>query len=451
MDNERITMSITQLNRFDVLSKANGGFITVREASEALGISERQVKRLKKKVRDEGAAGVIHKNTDRAPSNKISIETKGEILNIRSRPEYSGSNFRHFKEILLEHHQIDISYGSLHRLLVLGGIKSPKTKRRKKVHRRRQRKPQAGLMLQTDATPFAWFKDDRKLYSIHGAIDDSTGQITGLFMCRNECLHGYFEMLFRTIDNYGVPKSMYADRHTIFQSPNTKKHEIDASIKVKDTQFGRCLKELGVTLIAAKSAQAKGRIERLWGTLQSRLPVEFAMKGITTIEDANNFLQDYIYKFNSEFAVEPKNTQSMFRKIDKTTSTEHILCIKETRSVDAGGVFSYGNKSFKVIDKENVPPIPAKAKIQVLIGARLGIKAEWKCTVYDVLPFVPPKRTKKKPIPLKTRTQPLIPPPEHVWRTNPSMHIQIFDEYERLDEYNDTIRMLERKLLGKNR
>ena len=442
-------MSRNQLNRLDILSKANAGFITVREASEAMGITERHVKRLKKKVREEGASAIVHKNTGKSPSNKISKETKAEILHLRKLPEYASSNFKHFQELLSEYHRIEITYRSLHGILTSEGIKSPNTKRRKKKHKRRDRKPQAGLLLQVDATPFAWFFSDRRRYSIHGAIDDATGQITGLFMCKNECLLGYFEMLRRTISNYGIPKSVYADRHAIFQSTNTKKHEIDPSVPVNDTQFGRCLKELGVTLIPAKSPQAKGRVERLWGTLQKRLPVEFAIRNIKTIEAANVFLERYIYDFNSNFAVEPKDTQNAFAKLNTNDNIDHILCVKEKRVIDSGDVFSYGGKSFKII--ESIPRIPTKAKIDVLVGSRFGIMAAYKGEIFDVLPFVPPKR--KKTLMTTTERKIVIPPKNHPWNEGDNNYVITINErkFESYEEYKNALWVIERALLGKQR
>jgi transposase InsO family protein len=452
MKKDIITMSKKQLNRFDVLSKANAGLITVHEASEALGLSERQVTRLKKKVRDEGATGVIHGNSSKQPANKISDQTKQEILNIRGQPELSTSNFEHFREKLLELHNIQISHGALHGILIANGIKSPMTRRRAKTHRRRKRRVQAGLLLQMDATPFAWFSGDKRMYALHGAIDDATGQITGLFMTKNECLHGYFETLRMTISNFGIPVSVYADRHTIFQSPNAKKHEIDASIPMNDTQFGRCLRELGVTLIAARSPQAKGRVERLWSTLQSRLPVEFALGGVKTVEEANAFLQKYLFEFNAKFAVEPQNAQSAFRKKDVDENLDNILCIKEKRVMDAGGVFSYGNKSFKIIDADIT--LPKKTRIVVIIGAHIGIRAEYKGKIFECLSFVPPKRKKSSDADKhKHLSSPVSPPPEHAWKAGCPGNIVTFSDrkYESEEAYNETIRLIERTLLGRNR
>ena len=410
-----VTMSQEELKRFEVLQKAIAGFITVKEVSAALGISERQVKRLKKKVRVKGASGLVHGNSGRSPSNKLSDEKRNIILALRKQPGYQSSNFSHFQEFLLEEKEIGISYRTLYELLKEEGIKSPRTRRRYKPHRRRKRRPQAGMLLQVDATPFAWFNGSKARFSIHGAIDDATGQVVALYMCKNECLHGYFEMFQRAFHGFGIPVSVYADRHTIFQSPNTKKAEIDASIPVNDTQLGRALKELGITLIAARSPQAKGRIERLWNTLQDRLKVEFEINKITDMDKANEFLATYIYKHNSCFAVEPECADSLFRKPRKDTDINYMLCIKENRILDAGGVFSYLGDTFKVQDAIAGISPPPRAKITVLSSPYFGIKAEYRGVILDVLPYVSVKKTKNSE--LKKSYIPKPPAQNHPWRT----------------------------------
>lgn len=387
-----ISLTDKELKKISVITQANQGLITVSEAALALGLSERQVKRLKKKVRELGPEAVIHQNTGRKPANALSQENKAKILELAASEDFKNCNFMHMKDILSEHFNIEIGYATLHDLLLSNGHISPKKRRRYKPHRRRSRRPQAGLLLQTDATPYQWFKGDRKYYALHGAIDDATGQLTALFMTKNECLVGYFNMLRRTIQNYGVPCSLYADRHTIFQSQTKGWAETDPKVKINDTQLGRALKELGIELIAARSPQAKGRIERVWETLQSRLPIEFALKGITSIEEANKFLEKYIYAFNSQFAVEPENSVSMFTKPSKELNLDSILCIKVKRKLDSGGVFSYKNKSFKVIETSDTGSIPCNATINVLISERFGIKAEYGDTVFNTLRFVPAKR-----------------------------------------------------------
>lgn len=403
MKQEVIKLTEKQLVRLDIINKAISGFITVNEAAQALGVSRRQIQRLKKEVKEHGAAALVHKNSLKPPHNAFSAEQKEKIIELKNTKLYESCNFMHFRSLLDEYHGIQISYSSLYMILKDAGISSPKTRRRYKPHRRRKRKKQAGLLLQVDATPFAWFMGSRKKYSIHGGIDDATSQVTSLFMCKNECLYGYFKVFRQTIANFGIPISAYADKHTIFRSPNKDKSVIDASIKAKDTQLGMALKDLYVELIAARSPQAKGRIERLWGTLQSRLPVEFALRGITDIDAANEFLKEYIYIFNSEFAVEPEDTESAFRKPPEYMDLDYVFCIREQRVIDAGGVFSYMNKSFKVEDGNYAGKLPAKTKVTVLLNpdlGELGIKVKYKNLLFNVTRFIPPKRkASKKPEP----------------------------------------------------
>ena len=386
--------------RLDVINKANAGFITVKEAAEKLGISERQIQRLKKEVRDEGPAALIHKNSNRPPAHALPEKTKKKILEIRSKAGYKISNFSHFRELLETEHGISISYNALYNLLTDEGIKSPMTRRRYKPHRRRKRRPQAGSLVQTDASTHDWFGTGGS-QALHGTIDDATGQITGLYLCKNECMLGYFEVIRRMVEAYGVPDAMYADRHTIFRSPNADKAKaIDAppGIKVNETQLGRALSELKVQIIAARSPQAKGRIERLWGTLQSRLPVEFAIRDINDNDTANEFLKSYIYAFNSEFAVEPEDCDNAFLPLEEGLVLDHILCVKEERLLDYGHEFSYGGKRFQIEDAPYVSWLPPKAKITVLVSPHIGIKAGYLKYVFDTKPAPAKKTSKESPV-----------------------------------------------------
>ena len=382
-------MTREQHNRNVTIEKANAGFITVKEAAEHLGISERQVQRLKKEVRNNGPAALIHKNTNRTSSNAISKETKEKILKIRNKPGYKNANFNHFLELLAVDHQIEISYSSLYRILTADGQKSPKKRRRFKQHRRRKKREQAGSLIQIDASPYDWLSIGVTM-NLHGIIDDATSQVTGLYLCKNECMLGHFEVVRRMIKPFGIPEAMYADRHTIFRSPNVDKAKaVDAPLntKVNETQFGRAMSELGIRIIAARSPQAKGRIERLWGTLQSRLPVEFEIRGIKDIDTANDYLSHYIFALNSEFAVEPQDCESAFLPLADGIILDHILCIKELRKLDYGQVFSYCGKKYQIEKSDYSNWIPPKAEITVMVSPRFGIRAAYKNLVYETKPI----------------------------------------------------------------
>lgn len=431
-------MSQKQLNRYSVIQRVIDGFLTNAEAAMSLGISERQIIRLKKGIIAEGAASLIHKNTHRKPPHALKDNLIHRIVALKKSEEYKAANFLHFQELLERREGIKISYSALYSVLARASIKSPKKRRRFKPHRRRKRKDQAGLLIQMDATPFEWFGGQTK-FSLHGAIDDATGQIVGLYLTKNECLHGYWEVTRQMLLRHGIPVSIYADRHAIFLSQNAGKLSIEDQLDgkvVNDTQFGRAMAELGVTLIAARSPQAKGRVERLWETLQSRLPVEFAIAGITTIDQANAFLASYIDAFNARFSVAPTNVESAFRALPSTIDIDTVLCVKMKRVLDSGSVFSFYNRHFVLTPGRIGYLPPAKAPITVLISPHFGIKAQYTHQVFDVLPYIRPD---KKAKPKAPRKGPYKPADTHYYKYGHTLIKKVSFE----DSDRDILHMLE--------
>lgn len=363
------------------------GQCTIKQVSTALGISERRVKQIKKEVKENGIKSIQHGNRGRKPKNTISDETKNKILELRHSYEYEISNFKHFQELLSERENINISYSALYKILRQAGIKSPKKHRKTKLHHRRKRKDSEGMMLQADGTPFDWFENGEK-YSLHGFIDDATGKITGLYMCKNECLLGYLEVLRQTLENFGIPISLYPDKYSVFFPPK----KVDDHITIEEqlngrqkgiTQFGRIVEELGIEMFPASSPQAKGRIERLWETLQSRLVTEFRINHITTIEQANEFLKGYINRYNSKFCVTANNSKSVFLKLPKRYNLDELLCVKFERAIDNAGVFSINNSKFQVLDKS----LPPKTKVQIFLSQKIGMIVKSNNKTYDVEPL----------------------------------------------------------------
>jgi len=396
------------------------GKMTIREAAEISGLSERQWKRIKKGVKEQGDAFVINKNRGRKPHNAISDEVKAQVVALKNSDKYNKANFSHFQELIEEHESLRLSKSTVYRILISNGFTSPKNHIHRNSHNRRKRKPRRGMLVIADASPHRWFFDDRE-FSLHGAVDDATGEILSLFFTPNECMEGYFEVIRDIVTIHGVPLALYVDRHTIFRSPNMDKLSIEDELsgkRIKDTQFGRAMRELGINLIYAKTPQAKGRIERLWETLQSRLPVELNIAGIKSIEEANAFLKTFITKYNQKFAVEPKEPEIDFRSLDKSLNLDYILCTKETREVDNGSAFSYNNIFYRVIRNGKTMPIIPKAKVTVLQSHKIGIKVQYSGEIYDVeqLDEKPKKQPKIEEKTVK-RTKPITPSPEHPWRT----------------------------------
>ncbi len=427
-------MTQDERNKLYVARCLLDGKMTISEAAETLGLSERQLKRLKKGVKEYGESFVIHKNRGRKPSHALTDEIRNLVVNHKKSEEYSKANFSHFQELLEEHESISLSKPSVYRILVSNGFTSPKKHGKVKHHKRRKRKPQRGMLVIIDASPHAWFFNNEEC-SLHGAVEDATGEILALFFTPHECLEGYFRIMKTVISNNGVPLAVYADRHTIFRSPKADRLSIEDELngkKVKDTQFGRAMAELSINLIWAKTAQAKGRIERLWETLQSRLPIELSIAGITTMEEANAFLAAFIKKYNKKFAVEPRDPQAAFRKLEDGINPDHILCIKETRQVDHGSTFSYGNVYYRVIRNGKTMPIIPKAKITVLKSPQFGLKVQYSDSIYDVEALeslLPKDAVPKQP---RRPRKPVTPAENHPWRTKTTIFpTTMYDESDR--------------------
>lgn len=376
-----------EIRRATLIEACIKGQCTVKQVANALGLSERRVKQIKKEVKENGVKSIAHGNRGRKPKNTISDETRNKILNLRSSYQYEISNFKHFQELLKEHENIDISYSALYNILKNAGIKSPKKHRKTKLHHRRKRKECEGMMLQADGTPFDWFGDGNQ-YSLHGFIDDATGKITGLYMCKNECLLGYLEVLRQTLVNYGIPISLYPDKYSVFFPPK----KVDDHITIEEqlngrekgiTQFGRIVEELGIEMFPASSPQAKGRIERLWETLQSRLVTEFRINSIKTMEEANKFFIQYIPKYNSKFAIESASKKSVFLKLPKRYNLDELLCVRFERTIDNAGVFSLNNSKFQVLDKY----LPPKTKVEIYLSQKIGMIVKSNNKTYDVQPL----------------------------------------------------------------
>ena len=384
---EYLMLKQKDLKRATLIEACIKGECTVKQVAIALGLSERRVKQIKKEVKENGVKSIQHGNRGRKPKNTISDETRKRILNLRSSYEYEISNFKHYQELLKERENIDISYSALYNILRNAGIKSPKRHRKTKLHHRRKRKECEGMMLQADGTPFDWFGDGQK-YSLHGFVDDATGKITGLYMCKNECLLGYLEVLRQTLENYGIPISLYPDKYSVFFPPKKVNDHITIEEQLHGrekgiTQFGRIVEELGIEMFPASSPQAKGRIERLWETLQSRLTTEFRINNIKTIDEANTFLTTYIEKYNSKFSIEASSKKSVFLKLPKRYNLDELLSVRFERTIDNSGVFSINNSKFQIMDKS----IPPKTKVQIYISQKIGMRVKSNNKVYDVLPL----------------------------------------------------------------
>ena len=341
-------MSKNELKRIKVLERVLGGIMSHTEAAASLGVTSRQLRRLKGKYVKEGEQGLIHGNRGRRPRHALSEELRQEVVRLYE-AKYYDSNFCHYSQLLQEHEKIELSPSTIGRILKSAGkeAKRPR-KRRPKKHQPRARRKQGGMLWQIDATPYEWLGDDIGKFALHAAIDDATGIVVGAMFTQNECMEGYCEMMRQGIVQYGIPLALYSDKHTIFRSPNEKltiDEELDGQ-ELPLSNFGKALAELGIEHIKANTPQAKGRVERLWETLQDRLPVELRLLGINNMEEANKALPVVLERHNRQYQVSAAENGNAYSPLTEDVNLEYVFAKRETRKVGSGNEISYKNRIY---------------------------------------------------------------------------------------------------------
>ena len=342
---EIIKVSKKELYRGEVIAKAYCKEITQKVASEELGIGIRQIKRLCKEYKKNGMLGLIHGNRGRSSNKKISSSTRARILEL-IRNDYPDFGPQLIMEQLEERHQIKVSNEWIRILMIQEGIWQVKKRKNKRYYQRRSRRPREGELLQIDGSPEYWFEDRREKCSLINMVDDATGKIMELRFVENECLDGYFQSMKRYIERFGRPLAIYSDRHTIFKSPKE-----DGKLRL--SQFGRAMKELGIELIHANSPQAKGRVERAHGTLQDRLIKLMRLEKISSIEEGNAYLEGFRVEYNHRFGRAPHSSENAHRELPSGMILEKVLCRKENRKISKSLEVAYKHKTYQIETKGN--------------------------------------------------------------------------------------------------
>jgi hypothetical protein len=311
---ETFAMSRKEAPRPGLLRHCLTGRISNAAAADALHLSVRQVQRLKRRLQRAGVEGLVHGLRGR-PSNRRLAASVYEQIRQLMRTVYRGFNDSHLTEKLREVHQLRISRASVHRLRVALGQPAQRP-RRPPLHRsRRPRATALGRLVQLDGSPFAWLEQRGPALTLLGAIDDASSRILALHFRPTEDLHGYLVLLGQLLRQHGVPIALYGDRLNVFVR-NDQHWTVDEELAgvQAPTHFGRVLAELGVGYIAAQSPQGKGRVERLWGTLQDRLVSELRLRRVATAEAANAFLPEFIDAHNRRFAGAAAGLPSVWRR-----------------------------------------------------------------------------------------------------------------------------------------
>jgi transposase len=416
-----IKLAVTWARRVFIFEKLKDGKMSNAEAASALRLSVRQVQRIKKVFETKGYAALLHGNTGRKPACALSEDTRNFVA--EKTLFYSGTSCQHIAELLAEEDGVCMSAKSVIRILKEKGMKLPCSHKGPRKHLRRERRRKKGELVQIDASPFDWLSNGT-MCSLHGAIDDATGEITALWLAETEQLNGYFHVLERTIRAEGVPRALYMDGHTIFFSPKSGKLTEEEEMEGKTvalTQFGKALELLGIQPIRALSPQAKGRVERLWGTLQKRLPVDMRVAKIHDMKGANQFLCEYLKKHNRKFAVEAEEEETAFLPGPPEDLLRFILCGRETRKMSGDSTVSWGGKSWAAEEKKGERRLFRRGTIVSILTLMDGKQAlQYGEEIFPMQEIPKSQKTKgvrgEEKSPEKRVNSPHKPAKDHPWR-----------------------------------
>ena len=342
----------------DVLDRWNGGDLSMQEAGELLGMSERQFRRYRDRYEELGEAGLIDRRLGKLSTRRVPAEAIEEMLELY-RHRYLGWNVKHFHEHLLRDHHFSWGYTFIKTQLHAAGLVD-RAKRRGAHRRKRERKPCAGMMLHQDGSRHAWL-EGQPMLDLIVTMDDATSTIYSAFLVEEEGTASSFRGLLETFSSQGLPSSLYTDRGSHYFHTAAAGGTVDPS---RLTQVGRALQRLGVEHIPAYSPEARGRSERMFSTLQQRLTREFALAGIADMDAANRFIAEvYLPAHNARFARPPAVAESAFVGADPAQLAE-ILCIEEDRVVGRDNTVVFGKLRLQL------PPSPirhhyVKAKVKV--------------------------------------------------------------------------------------
>lgn len=415
-------MTTREQHRVRVLSRILKGELTMSEGSLELALSERQLWRLRAALIGGGPAGLVHGNRGRASPRRIDPDRRTRIVELRER--YGPINDTHFCELLAEREGIAVSRESLRAILRSEGIASPRRRRSPRYRSRRPRMGAEGTLLQLDGSRHHWLERRGPELVLVGAIDDATGSVPAAVFREQEDGAGYLEILRATIEGHGLPAAIYRDGHSAFAPSNPARRDPLADDEPALSQVGRALVELGIDSILAGSPQAKGRIERLWGTFQDRLVVELRLAGVVDRDGANAFLVDYLARHNARFAVPALDPLPAWRVVPDEVDLDRVLVFKYRRKVAKDHTVTFDGRVLQLPRGATGAANYAGKRVEVhvaLDGSMVAYDGERRLAVAAAPPDPVQLRASDAPrvepsLSPAQATLPWIPPRDHPWK-----------------------------------
>lgn len=360
---ERWQLSQKELARYGVIQNTIEGYLNVDLAAEELCLSRRQVFRLKRRLKEKGIEGLIHANRGRA-SPRRTKDSLRDTIDYLYQEKYTGFNISHFTEMLQEREEIFMSRETVRGILLEKGSYEKKKKYPK--HRSfREPMPKEGMMIQFDTSDHDWLQARGPKMKLIGGIDDASKDVPHAQFALKDSLEANMAVLKTIIEKKGIPLSLYVDRDSKFITTRHGGLHVNIKRDQQKTQMQRAWNELGINVIYAESPQAKGRIERLWGTFQDRLISELRLEGVCTLEEANRYLHTvFLPRHNKKFIRKPRVEEKAYRPIPQGMDLSQILCIKDRRQVQGDNTIGYDTRIYQILPTETRFGF-AKARVEV--------------------------------------------------------------------------------------
>ena len=374
-----VMMSERELNRIEVLAQVDDGRLSVQNGANMLDVTKRQMFRLLKRYRTDGAPAIRHRARGKTPNNKIHKAKRDYALALVN------ENYKDFgptlaAEMLAEHHSFKVSRETLRKWMQEDGLWLPR-KQRRRFHQPRLRRECMGELIQIDGSDHRWFEDRAGPCTLLVFIDDATSTLMELRFVKSESTFSYFEALESYLIEHGRPVAFYSDKHTVFRVAKE-----DAKGGAGMTQFGRALNQLNVEILCANSSQAKGRVERANRTLQDRLVKELRLASISDMEAGNAYLQGFKERFNAQFAKAPAKPDNLHRALNvEPDRLDEVLCWRDTRYVGKQLTFSYDRKRIMLEESDVTRSLVGKyVDTYAFVDGRFEVRSKGRSLPYKI-------------------------------------------------------------------
>jgi transposase len=410
-----LEMSAKELGRLEVMQRLSEKQMSQREAGRILKLSVRQIKRLLRTYRHQGAAGLVSKHRGRKGNNRLSEGVKKKALNLL-KTKYQGFGPTLAHEKLVEREKLKLSDESVRKLMIEEGLWKARKAKKVVVHHLRERRACFGELVQIDGSPHDWFEGRAEACVLLVFIDDATGQLVQLRFVENESFFSYCQAAEGYFRKVGKPLAFYSDKNSIFRV-----NVPSVSTRPDLTQFGRAMLELDIQVICANTPQAKGRVERVIQTLQDRLPKEMRLRGISSLAEGNTYLPEFLQDFNTRFGEAPRSEVDVHRSLTPKDDLARILTWQETRTLSKNLTLQFQKTIYQV--QTNRPSYALRnAQVTVCLNAQAEIMILYngKALPYSIYnqqiqqaEIVP---TKQLDLALKSQRSPTKPASDHPWR-----------------------------------